>query len=134
MGGLFEKRVAVLGLAFKPGTDDLRDSPGMRLARRLAARGAIVRTHDPLPLVRQRARDLLEPAVATAETAEQALVSADAAVIATAWPEYRQWDWPALAARMARPLILDGRFALDGLELPSWIRLERIGTGPTLSA
>lgn len=121
LNGLFRKRVAVLGLTFKPDTDDLRDSPALALIRRLDARGARVTAHDPLPAARERARRL---GVVVAESAGAALANAEAAVIATAWPEYRRLDWP-------RPMaVLDGRRALDGLDLPTAVRVLRVGAGP----
>ncbi|MBI5165208.1 MAG: UDP-glucose/GDP-mannose dehydrogenase family protein [Magnetospirillum sp.] len=125
LGGLEGRRVAVLGLAFKPATDDLRASPGLALAHHLAAQGAEVVVHDPLPSVRSRPL-----ALAVAETAETALAGADAAVIATAWPEYRGWAWPALAGLMRRPLLVDGRGLLAGLSLPPPLRVLPIGRYP----
>ncbi len=133
IGTMAGRRLTVLGLAFKPGTDDLRESPGLRLARRLAGCGADVTVHDPLPIVRQRARSLLPADIAIADSAEAALTGADAAVIATAWPDYRDWDWTTFAARMARPLVLDGRLLLDGLDLPRWLTVLRAGAGPDTS-
>lgn len=122
-GGLFDKRVAVLGLTFKPGTDDLRDSPALALIERLRRHGAEVCAHDPLPEVRARARAL---GVAVADTAEQALAGVAGAAIATAWPDYRAIDWRAVG-----PLaVLDGRGVLDGVDLPATVRLVRIGAGP----
>lgn len=127
IGPLTGKRVTVLGLAFKPGTDDLRESPGLRLARRLLGCGAAVTVHDPLPIVRQRARTMLPKEVSVADGAEPALTGADAAIIATAWPDYRDWDWTAFAARMSQPVVYDGRLLLDGLDLPRWLRIIRTG-------
>lgn len=129
-GGLMGKRIAVLGLAFKPGTDDLRESPALKIARRLLGCGAEVVTHDPLPIVRQRARSQLPDGISVAETAEAALTGADAAIIATAWPEYRTWDWAAFADRMRSPILVDGRNLLDGIELPHRLRVLRPGIGP----
>lgn len=127
LDGLFEKRVAVLGLTFKPDTDDLRDSPSLAIIRRLASRGAVVIVHDPLPAVRARAAQL---GLAVADTADAAMTSADAAIIATAWKDYNALDWPAMAARMRNPTVLDGRGVLAGLDPPPWLRLLRVGTGP----
>ncbi len=126
LGGIFEKRVAVLGLAFKPDTDDLRESPALRLISRLQSRGAEVRSHDPLPAARKRAR---EQAIPVSDSVEAAIGGADAIVIATAWPEYRALDWPGLAALLRTPVVLDGRFVLDGIDLPRWLRVIRVGVG-----
>lgn len=126
LGGLFERRIAVLGLSFKPGTDDLRESPALKLITRLEARGAEVAAHDPLAAARKRARALDLPVV---DSVEDALAGADAAIIATDWPEYRALDWAGLASRMRTPVVLDGRFVLDDLDLPRWLRVIRIGAG-----
>jgi UDPglucose 6-dehydrogenase len=103
--------VGLLGLAFKPDTDDLRDSPALDVARRLAARGALVRAHDPVALPRARAEypDLAEYCDTVDELAEEA----DALVLLTAWPEYLRLPWAELAARMRTRLVLDGRNVLD---------------------
>lgn len=123
LGGFFERRVAVLGLAFKPGTDDLRDSPALALIERLRRHGAEVSAHDPLPEIRARARALGLP---VADSAEAALAGAHGAIIATAWPDYRALDWRARGALT----VLDGRGVLDGLDLPDTLRVMRIGTAP----
>jgi UDPglucose 6-dehydrogenase/GDP-mannose 6-dehydrogenase len=125
LGGLFERRIAVLGLAFKPGTDDMRESPALKLIERLRRHGAQVRAHDPLPEVRARARSQLAE-VAVMDRAEDALDGAEAAIIATAWPHYRQLDWRALGDIT----VLDGRQVLDGADLPANLRLVRIGVSP----
>lgn len=109
------RTVALLGLTFKPHTDDLRDSHALELARLLLERGAFVRAHDPVALPRAR-QEVALPLEYT-PTPEEALRGADAAVLATDWPEYRDWPWEALKGLMRRPLILDGRNALDGERL-----------------
>lgn len=129
LGGLGGRVVSVLGLAFKPDTDDLRESPGLRLIQRLLDKGAVVRGHDPLPLALHHARSAVDPRVTLTAAAEEALAGADAAIIATAWPDYRGWDWPRLGAAMRRPIILDGRNALAGTSLPPEILYRRIGVG-----
>jgi UDPglucose 6-dehydrogenase/GDP-mannose 6-dehydrogenase len=125
LGGLRGRTVAVLGLAFKPGTDDVRDSPALALIAALAAAGAAVRAHDPMV----GAVAELDGA-AIAATAAAALDGADAAVVATAWPEFRTLDWAALAGRMRRAVVLDGRGALAGVALPPALTYLRIGAGP----
>jgi UDPglucose 6-dehydrogenase len=101
-------RIAVLGLAFKPDTDDTRESPGIRIAAELGRRGAHVIGHDPIvsgPLLARAGF----PGLALASDLRSAMSGADGAIIATSWAEYRTADWPALTKAMARPLILDGR-------------------------
>jgi len=112
LGPLRGKRIALLGLAFKPQTDDMREAPSKVLASRLLAEGAEVRAWDPVA----RADDL-QPAVTVAETALAALETADAAVIVTDWPELRDLDWADARRAMRNPLLIDGRNLLDPEEL-----------------
>jgi UDPglucose 6-dehydrogenase len=114
VGGLAGKRIALLGLAFKEDTDDVRSSPALRLAARLLAEGADLRAHDPA--AGENARRVL-PDLLVVPTVEEALRGADAAVIATEWPAYRDLDWAALHGTMRRPLIIDGRRLLPEAEL-----------------
>ena len=108
LGPLRDKRIALLGLAFKPGTDDMRDAPSLVLAGRLLSEGADVRAWDP---VADGAVHL--HGVEIAESALDALDGADAAVVVTEWPELRDLDWAEAAARMRTRLIVDGRNLLD---------------------
>jgi UDPglucose 6-dehydrogenase len=125
--GLAGKRIALLGLAFKDDTDDVRSSPAVRLAARLLDGGADVRAHDPA--AGENARRVL-PDLVVVPTVEEALRGADAAVIATEWPVYRDLDWAALHATMRRPLIIDGRRLLPYAQLRSMGYLvERTGDG-----
>ena len=127
VGGLAGKRIALLGLAFKADTDDVRSSPALRLAARLLAEGADLRAHDPA--AGANARRVL-PDLVVVPTAEEALRGADAAVIATEWPIYRDLDWAALHETMRRPLIIDGRRLLPYAQLRSMgYVVERIGDG-----
>lgn len=127
VGGLAGKRIALLGLAFKADTDDVRSSPALRLAARLLAEGADLRAHDPA--AGENARRAL-PGLVVVATAEEALRGADAAVIATEWPTYRDLDWAALHATMRRPMIIDGRRLLPYAQLRSMgYVVERIGDG-----
>lgn len=109
------KTIALLGLAFKPHTDDLRESPALALADLLLKRGAFVRAHDPVALPRAR-REVALP-LEYAETPEEALRRADAVVLATDWPEYRTWPWEQLRGLLRVPLVVDGRNFLDGKAL-----------------
>ncbi len=110
LGSLLGKRIALLGLAFKPQTDDMREASSLVLAARLQGEGAEVVAYDPV--ARERAGEMLT-AVAMADSAPAALEGADAAVLVTEWPEFAALDWAAVAGRMARPLIVDGRNFLD---------------------
>jgi UDPglucose 6-dehydrogenase len=108
--------IGVLGLAFKGGTDDLRDAPALTLIDTLHERGAVVRAHDPvaLPAMAERYPDA---PVTLVSTPEALAVGCDALVLVTDWPEYRQVDWPALARVMRRPLLLDARNHVEPLRL-----------------
>jgi UDPglucose 6-dehydrogenase len=107
---LVGKRVALLGLAFKPDTDDMREASSLVLASRLEGEGASVVAFDP---VAQEAAGELLPSVEMAKSAMAALDGADAAVLVTEWPEFAQLDWSEVAKRMGGPLLVDGRNFLD---------------------
>jgi UDPglucose 6-dehydrogenase len=110
LGSLIGKRVALLGLAFKPDTDDMREASSLVLAARLQGEGAEVVAFDPVAA--DRAGEMLT-AVEMADSAMAALEGADAAVLVTEWSEFRDLDWNAVAATMNRALIVDGRNFLD---------------------
>jgi UDPglucose 6-dehydrogenase len=108
LGPLRGKRIALLGLAFKPGTDDMREAPSLVLAGRLLSEGAEVIAWDP---VADGAAHL--HGVAIAASAYEALDGADAAVVVTEWPEVRELDWAEAAERMRGNVVVDGRNVLD---------------------
>ena len=110
LDSLVGKRVALLGLAFKPDTDDMREASSLVLAARLHGEGASVVAFDPI--AQGVARDLL-PGVEMAGSAMGALQAADAAVLVTEWPDFADLDWAVVAKRMANPLLVDGRNFLD---------------------
>jgi UDPglucose 6-dehydrogenase len=105
LGGFDGSRIAVLGLSFKPGTDDIRESIGLELARELQVRGACVRVHDPL--VKS------VPGFEISASLELACMNADAVLIATEWPEYVHANWAELGRQMRTRVMLDGRNALE---------------------
>jgi UDPglucose 6-dehydrogenase len=110
LGDLAGRRIGLLGLAFKPNTDDMRDASSLVLAARLRGEGVEVSAYDPI--AGARARELL-PDVEIADSAEAALEAADAAILVTEWPQFAELDWEELAGRMSNPLIVDGRNFLD---------------------
>jgi UDPglucose 6-dehydrogenase len=125
LGSLVGRRVALLGLAFKPETDDMREASSLVLSARLRGEGADVVAYDPVAM--ENARTLL-PGVEMKETALSALENADAAVLVTEWPEFRELDWDGAAATMRHPLIIDGRNFLDAGRLAeSGFTYEGIG-------
>jgi UDPglucose 6-dehydrogenase len=104
------RTVALLGLAFKPHTDDMREASSLVLAARLQADGAKVRAYDPV--AEEVARSLLV-GVEFAPDALDALTGVDACVIVTEWPEFVDLDWDEVARRMTGRLVVDGRNCLD---------------------
>ena len=113
---LLGMRVALLGLTFKAGTDDLRESPAIRLGQALAARGATVVTFDPVSLEGGTAMlQQLVPggAIEAAESAAAACSGADAVVVATEWPEFSQLPWAEIAPAMSGTVVVDGRRVVD---------------------
>jgi UDPglucose 6-dehydrogenase len=112
LGSLRDKKIALLGLAFKPGTDDMREAPSLVLAGRLLAEGAEVSAWDPIVNAGAHLHG-----VEVAKSALEALDGADAAVLVTEWPELRELDWGAAGARMQNKLIVDGRNMLDPAEV-----------------
>jgi UDPglucose 6-dehydrogenase len=106
LGSLRGRTIALLGLAFKPNTDDMREAPSLVLASRLLAEGAELRGWDPI------ARPDLE-GVELCDTALEAVEGADAAIIVTEWPQLRDIANAEVRQAMARPLIVDGRNLLD---------------------
>jgi len=104
------RRIALLGLSFKPHTDDIREASSIVLAGRLLAEGAEVTAYDPVAMPAIRA---LLPSLRFAESGLATLEGADACVLVTEWPELVALDWPEALRRMRRPLVVDGRNALD---------------------
>jgi UDPglucose 6-dehydrogenase len=109
-GSLLGKRIAVLGAAFKPDSDDIRDSPALNVAAQLELQGAVVRVTDPAAVENSRR---LWPQLDYAATAEEAAERADAVLLLTEWREYRELDPVAFGEVVARKRVLDGRNALD---------------------
>ena len=115
LGSLAGKEVALLGVAFKPDTDDVREATSLVLAGRLAGEGAHVRAFDPVAAA--KAEDMLAGAH-IAESALDAIDGADAVVLVTEWPEFRELDWTGeVKRRMRVPLVVDGRNFLDREQL-----------------
>jgi UDPglucose 6-dehydrogenase len=126
VGGVAGRTIAVLGLSFKAGTDDIRYSPAVGLARWLLEQGARVQGYDPAAM--PRASGAL-PDLLVHDTALEALAGADAAVIATEWPEFADLDWAHARGVMATPLVIDGRRLLDsGAMRDLGFQYERVGS------
>ena len=116
-GALEGKKVSLLGLSFKPETDDLRDAPVIEIIRRLLDHGARVSAHDPkaAEAFRQQQSDM--GAVELVDAPEALFEGSDAIVLVTEWKQYLALDWAGLRARMRVPVVVDGRNVLDRAEL-----------------
>lgn len=111
LGELKGRKVAVLGLTFKPATDDLREAPSIPVITRLVQEGAEVWVHDPVAM--DKAKEQLPPSVKYAAGCQECLHEAEAALLITEWPEYTALEPEQLRRLMRRPLVLDGRNALS---------------------
>ena len=109
-GTLENRTLALLGLSFKPNTDDLRDAPAVSLAQLLEAEGAVVRAYDPVAM--PSARRLL-PHLDYQDDPYAAAATADATIVVTDWNEFKHLDLPRLHAAMKHPIIIDGRNIYD---------------------
>jgi UDPglucose 6-dehydrogenase len=109
-GNLVGREIALLGLAFKPNTDDMREASSLVLSARLLADGAQVRAYDPV--AEDEARKLIS-GVAFSPSALEAVSGADAVVLVTEWPEFRELDLAEVARRMRGRLLVDGRNFLE---------------------
>jgi UDPglucose 6-dehydrogenase len=129
LGGVAGKIVAVLGLTYKPGTDTLRRSESVALCKWLVAQGAKVRAHDPaIPAGKQTSSELPE-GLALVGSADEATRDADAIVIATEWPVFRELTADRLATGGRRPLVVDAnRFLAGRLADDARVRYVAVGT------
>ena len=114
------RTIGILGLAFKPDTDDLREAPALDVAKQLIERGARVKAHDPVAMDVFR-RNYPDSGIILCDTAAEAAAGADAVLLITEWPEYRDLNWDAIAPTMDKPVLVDCRHILDKA------RLERAG-------
>jgi UDPglucose 6-dehydrogenase len=127
LGSLADKRIGVLGLAFKPNTDDMRGASSLVLAARLAAEGAQVRAYDPVAT--EEARKIM-PELDYATRLEDVIAGADAIVLVTEWPEFLALDWAAVAGAMSGTVVIDGRNALDATAVrTAGLTYEGVGIG-----
>ncbi|QOS89456.1 UDP-glucose dehydrogenase family protein [Peribacillus sp. JNUCC41] len=110
-GDLKGKKVAMLGLAFKPETDDMREAPSIKIARSLTKLGAEVVAYDPVAI--DNAKKILGDTIRFASSVREATVGADAVFIVTEWNEFKQLDVDTLMNRMRQPIVFDGRNCLE---------------------
>ncbi len=106
------KKVAVLGLSFKPGTSDVRKSPAIKLCNKLVEKGAVVRAFDPQAM--EEARADLDEQVTLTDSIDECIIGADLVMIATDWKEFIVYDWASGIKKVAGKALVDARNCLDG--------------------
>jgi UDPglucose 6-dehydrogenase/GDP-mannose 6-dehydrogenase len=122
LGGLGGRAVAVLGLAFKPGTDDVRESPALAVVEQLLAAGASVRVHDPIAAATARA--VLGDGPDYCDDLASAILGVDAVIIVTSWPEYAGLP-DLLAGRDPQPVVVDGRRMIPPASVGHYLGIGR---------
>ena len=124
------RRFAVWGLAFKPGTDDMREAPSLTIIEHLLARGAEVAAYDPVALTQARRVLGERPGLHLVSQATTAVEAADALVIVTEWKEFRSPDFGHLAAALRQPVIFDGRNLFEPADMRALgLEYHAIGRG-----
>jgi UDPglucose 6-dehydrogenase len=127
LGALTGKKIALLGLAFKPNTDDMREASSLVLAGRLQGEGASVSAFDPIAT--EEAEKLMR-GVEFAESELEAVQGADAVVLVTEWPQFKDLDFAQIAGAMRGDVVIDGRNALDADAVRSaGLKYEGVGRG-----
>jgi UDPglucose 6-dehydrogenase len=114
LGTLEERLIGVLGLSFKPNTDDMREAPSVDIINALLKKGARVKAYDPVAM--PRAEELL-PTVTFTATAYDVAKDADALLLVTEWNEFKQLDWHRIKRYMRQPVVIDGRNLYDPREM-----------------
>ncbi|WNF22238.1 UDP-glucose/GDP-mannose dehydrogenase family protein [Mesobacillus jeotgali] len=126
-GTLNGKKIAMLGLSFKPNTDDMREAPSIKIARSLTASGAEVAAFDPVAA--SNARKVIGDIITYVDSAVEAAKDADALFVVTEWEEFKQHDVAALLDVMKQPIIFDGRNCLDEAALKACKTIEYYPVG-----
>ncbi len=116
LGSLEGRLIGVLGLSFKPNTDDMREAPSVDIINALLKKGARVKAYDPVAM--PRAEELL-PTVTFTATAYDVAKDADALLLVTEWNEFKQLDWHRIKRYMRQPVVIDGRNLYDPREMRS---------------
>ncbi|MCH5583813.1 UDP-glucose/GDP-mannose dehydrogenase family protein [Shimazuella sp. AN120528] len=127
LGKLEGKKIAVLGLTFKPNTDDIREAPSIRILQYLLQNNAELSAFDPKGM---RAMQRIFPQVSYCKDPFEAIAQTDAVIVATEWPEIVKLDWEKAAHIVTKPLLFDGRNALSPKDMIHW---EYYGVGVSLS-
>jgi UDPglucose 6-dehydrogenase len=125
LGSLSGRGIAVLGLAFKPDTDDIRESVSIRIAQKLLQEGAKVKVYDPKAA--ENARRILGDQVTYADSAAHAIGDSECCIVATEWGEFSELTCEEFVKLMKRPLVIDGRRVLNATSLEDKVELVLIG-------
>lgn len=129
LGSLKEKKIAVLGLAFKPGTDDMREAVSIPIINTCLSEGAKIATYDPAAM--QNARNILSHNITYATEPLECLNQADCCIIVTEWDEFKRIPPSAFVERMRRPLLIDGRRIYDATKFTrAGVEFLAVGLGP----
>lgn len=123
IGEISGRKIAILGIAFKPGTDDTRDSPALRVIGELVRAEARVQVFDPLASLDPQ----ISENVSAARSMEEALTDASGVFVTTAWPEFVSADWRQLVLKMRKAVIVDGRNSLRHISWPAGVQYLSIG-------
>lgn len=127
LDGLNGKKIAMLGLAFKPETDDIREAPALKIAAQLSASGAIITAFDPVAIA--NARQILGNSIKYGNSIIETVQNADAVLIITEWKEFITMDWQMILSTMKQPIIFDGRNCLDKKMLAALNQVEYYAIG-----
>ena len=128
IGTLKDKKIAVLGLSFKPDTDDMREAVSVKIIRKLLEEGASVVAHDPKAI--ENAKKLLRDQIVYAKTALDCISEADCCIVVTEWNEYTKLRPKDFIKRMKNPCIVDGRRIFNPQEFIGKVKFAAIGLGP----
>jgi UDPglucose 6-dehydrogenase len=126
-GDLTGKKIAMLGLSFKPETDDMREAPSIKIAHSLTQKGAEVVAYDPVAI--NNAKQVLGDIITYASSVYEAVSKADAVMIVTDWKEFIQLDFASLVKKMNHPIIFDGRNCLEEGQLKACESVEYYPVG-----
>ena len=133
LGGLDGKKVAILGLAFKPDSDDVRDSPAIPVVRELLKRGALVSVYDPRAMENARMR-LPDADISWCNSLEEAIKDAAACLLITRWAEFSRITPELLAREMKQPVFIDGRRLLNSTDFQGKAKYIGIGLYKNIKA
>jgi len=129
LGDLYQKRIAILGLSFKPNTDDVRDAPSVRIIERLFKETVSIVVYDPLAM--KNIRGIFGNRIDYASSAKHSLSGADCCIIVTEWDEFRKMTPKDFIENMRRPVLINGRKIYDPVEFGGSLNYVGVGLGPS---